>query len=138
MCVDVEVFLKPSTSATAHDGKVSNVLDLLIEEHTIVVSDYIIEELKRNLRKNVSKENKDEAVDLIEDFVSNCHVKKKDDYLKNLQRAEKKISKKDAPILACGMLSDIDYLVSSDKEFFEIESDKVSILSPNEIDEILL
>ncbi len=136
----MKVLIDSSTlySATAHDGKVSNVLDLLIEEHTIVVSDYIIEELKRNLRKNVSKENEDEAVDLIEDFVSNCHVKKKDDYLKNLQRAEKKISKKDAPILACGMLSDIDYLVSSDKEFFEIESDKVSILSPNEIDEILL
>ena len=138
MYVDVEVFKKSSTSATAHDGKVSNVLDLLIEEHTIVVSDYIVEELKRNLRKNVSKEKEDEAVDLVEDFVSNCHLKKKDDYLKNLQRAEKKISKKDAPILACGMLSDIDYIVSSDKEFFEIETDEASILSPNEINEILL
>ena len=136
----MKILIDSSTlySAIAHDGKVSNSLDLLIEEHTIVVSDYIVEELKRNLRKNVSREREDEAVDLIEDLVSNCHVKKKDDYLKNLQRAEKKISKKDAPILACGMLSDIDYLVSSDKEFFEIESDKVSILSPNEIDEILL
>jgi len=136
----MKILIDSSTlySAIAHDGKVSNVLDLLIEEHTIVVSDYIVEELKRNLRKNVSKEKEDEAVDLVEDFVSNCHLKKKDDYLKNLQRAEKKISKKDAPILACGMLSDIDYIVSSDKEFFEIETDEASILSPNEINEILL
>lgn len=136
----MKILIDSSTlySAIAHDGKVSNVLDLLIEEHTIVVSDYIVEELKRNLRKNVSKEKEDEAVDLIENLVSNCHLKKKDDYLKNLQRAEKKISKKDAPILACGMLSDIDYIVSSDKEFFEIETDEASILSPNEINEILL
>lgn len=136
----MKVLIDSSTlySAIAHDGKVSNVLDLLIEEHTIVVSDYIVEELKRNLIKNVSKEKEDEAVDLIEDFVSNCHLKKKDDYLKNLQIAEKMISKKDAPILACGMLPDIDYIVASDKEFFEIETDEASILSPNEIDEILL
>ena len=136
----MKILIDSSTlySAIAHDGKVSNVLDLLIEEHTIVVSDYIVEELKRNLRKNVSEGKEDEAVDLIENLVSNCHLKKKDDYLKNLQRAEKMISKKDAPILACGMLPDIDYIVSSDKEFFEIETDDASILSPNEIDEILL
>ena len=136
----MKILIDSSTlySAIAHDGKVSKVLDLLIEEHTIVVSAYIVEELKRNLRKNVSEEKEDEAVDLIENLVSNCHLKKKDDYLKNLQRAEKMISKKDAPILACGMLPDIDYIVSSDKEFFEIETDDASILSPNEIDEILL
>ncbi|MFW6197140.1 MAG: type II toxin-antitoxin system VapC family toxin [Thermoplasmatota archaeon] len=125
-------------SAIAHSGKVSSVIELLIEEHTIVVTDYIVEELKRNIRKNVSKEREEEAVDLIEDLVSNCHVKKKEDYLKNLQRAEEKISKKDAPILACGMLPEIDYLVSSDKEFFEIETEEVSIFSPKEIDKMLL
>lgn len=136
----MKVLIDSSTlySAIAHDSKVSNIIELLIEEHTIVLSDYIVEELERNLRKNVSKEKEDKVIDLIEDFVSNCQVIKKDDYIKNLQRAEKMISKKDAPILACGMLPDIDYIVTSDKEFFEIEIDDVSILSPNEIDDILL
>ena len=59
-------------SSIAHDGKVSKLLDVLIEEHTIVISDYIVEELKRNIIKNVSEEKKEEATNIIEDFVSNC------------------------------------------------------------------
>jgi len=135
----MKILIDSSTlySAIAHDGKVSKLLDVLIEEHTIVISDYIVEELKRNIIKNVSEEKKEEATNIIEDFVSNCQLIKKEDYLKYLKRAEGKISKKDAPILACGMLYEIDYLIASDKEFFEIKTEEVSILSPKDIDEIL-
>ena len=35
------------------------------------------------------------------------------------------------------MLYEIDYFIASDKEFFEIKTEEVSILSPKDIDEIL-
>ena len=63
-------------------------------------------------------------------FTSNCQIKKKEEYIQNIFEAKKMISDKDAPILACGMLPDIDYLITSDKEFFEVKSDKITILSP--------
>ena len=48
------------------------------------------------------------------------------------------ISDKDSPIIACGMLYDIDYIISSDKEFLNVRSTKVKILSPKEARKKLL
>ena len=48
------------------------------------------------------------------------------------------ISDKDAPIIACGMLPDIDYLISSDKEFWDVQSKEILILSPQDARKQLL
>lgn len=117
-------------SAIAHAGKVTDLLDMLIEKHTIVLTDYIIEELKRNFSNKLSEKNIKKALKELNIFISNCEIKKKNEYVQNLLRAKKLISDKDAPIIACGMLSDIDYLISSDKEFWNIHSEDITILSP--------
>lgn len=70
--------------------------------------------------------------------MSNCSIIEKDKYLEYLPDASKIISKKDAPVLACGMLPEIDMLLTSDKEFWDVESEKLKILTPKDIDEILL
>jgi len=50
----------------------------------------------------------------------------------------KLISKKDSPILSCAMMPDIDILITSDKEFWNLECDGVMILSPAEARKKLL
>lgn len=135
----MKILIDSSTlySAFVHSGKVSKILDILIEEYRIVLTDYIKEEINRNIEHKVSDKNKDKALKKFNEFASNCLLIKKESYLKNLPEARKIISKKDAPVLACGMLSEIDYLLTSDKEFFEIETSKVKIISTKDIDELL-
>jgi len=123
-------------SAIAHPGKVSMLIDLIIEKHTIVLSDYIIEELRRNLSQKLSKNGRNNGLSRLDEFISFSIVKNKEEYIGNLRSAIKLISKKDAPVLACGMLSDIDYLLSSDKEFGAVDTDRVNILTPKEAEKL--
>ena len=115
-------------SAIAHSGKVAALIDIVIERHTIVMSDYIIEELSRNLSKKLREKVRKRALDRLELFVSNAIVRDRDDYIEHLREAMQLISKKDAPILACAMLPDVDVLLASDKEFLDIECDRVVII----------
>ena len=125
-------------SAIVYTGNVMDLLDLLIEKHTIVLSDYIVEELKRNFKNKLSGKNKNKALKQLKILISNCEIRKKNEYIHYLPQARQMISDKDAPIIACGMLLDIDYLISSDKEFWDVRSEKVTILSPKEAKKILL
>ena len=115
-----------------------NILDLIIKQHTIVITDYIIEELKRNFGNKLSTKQKTKALKQLNIFISNCEVKRKNDYIQNLHKAQEYISDKDSPILACGMLPDIDYLLTSDKEFWALRLKEVIILSPKEAKEKLI
>jgi len=119
-------------SAIVYTGKEMNLLDMLIEKHNIVITDYIIEELKRNFTNKLSKKRRDKALKQLNIFISNCIIKEKNEYIQNISKALKNISDKDAPILACAMLSDIDYLITSDKEFWEIKIPEINVLSPKE------
>ena len=119
-------------SAIAYTGKEMNLLDMLIEKHNIVITDYIIEELKKNLTNKLPSKNKEKALKQLNIFISNCYIIYKSEYTHNISKARKMISDKDAPILACGMLEDIDHLITSDKEFWDITHKDVSILSPKE------
>jgi len=128
----MKILIDSSTlySAISHHGKVREMLRALIEKHQIVTTLYIKEEVKRNFERAFSGEKKEEILKELEIFISECEMKAKRDYLEYLEEAREKISDKDAPVLACGMLPDIDCLITSDKEFWEIKSDKVTILSP--------
>ena len=114
-----------------------NILDLLIDKYTIVITDYIIEELKRNFKNKLSGKNKEKALKQLNIFISNCQIKKKNDYIQNIPQARKLISDKDAPILACSILPDIDYLLTSDKEFWDLELKGITVLSPKDAKELL-
>lgn len=124
-------------SALVYTGKISELIDILIEEHTIIITDYIVKELKRNIYQKLTK-RREKAMEKLTIFTLNCQIKKKEEYIQNIFEAKKMISDKDAPILACGMLPDIDYLITSDKEFFEVKSDKITILSPRKARKKLL
>ena len=122
-------------SSIVFSDKKMNILDLLIEKYSIVITDYIIEELKRNLKSKLTGKHRIKALKQLNIFISNCEVKVKNDYIQNISEARKFISDKDSPILACGMLSDIDYLLTSDKEFWSLKIKNVKIITPKEAKE---
>lgn len=136
----MKILIDSSTlySAIAFPRKENEMLKSLIEKHTIVITDYIEEELKRNFEDSFSKERKEEMLFELDIFTSECEIKTSNRYIEYLEGAKEKISDKDAPILACAMLDDIDYLITSDKEFYEIECKKTDILSPREARKVLL
>lgn len=136
----MKILIDSSTiySAIAYSDKKMNILDLLIEKYTLVITDYIIEELKRNFNNKLTGKHKEKALLQLNVFISNCQVKNKNDYLKNIREARNHISDKDSPILACGMLPDIDYLLTSDKEFWVLKIKDLQIISPNEAKKNLL
>ena len=136
----MRVLIDSSTlySAIAFPRKENKMVKSLMEKHTIVVTDYIEEELKRNFEKTFSKDRKKDILFELDMFISECELKKVEEYEKYLEKAKKKISKKDSPILACSMLKDIDYLITSDNEFHEIKCDEVEILTPKKARDILI
>ena len=136
----MKVLVDSSTiySSIVFSDKKMNILDLLIEKYSIVITDYIIEELKRNLNNKLTGKQKIKALKQLNILISNCEVKVKNDYIQYISEAQKYISDKDSPILACGMLPDIDYLLTSDKEFWPLKIKDVKIITPKEAKEKLI
>lgn len=136
----MKILIDSSTiySAIVYSDKKINILDLLIEKYIIVITDYIIEELKRNFNNKLTGSLKEKVLKQLDIFISNCEVKTKNDYIQNIQKAREYISDKDSPILACGMLPDIEYLLTSDKEFWDLKIKDIKIITPKEAKEQLI
>lgn len=85
----------------------------LLEEGVIIVlTDFIIAELRENLAEQYSPRESQAALDNFLQFLGtgSMEVKTYDDYAPHLEAAKALIAQKDAPILAATMLPDIDYL----------------------------
>ena len=86
----------------------------------IVVTDFILEELRENFAELYRPHEFDIALDLFLQFLSTgqIEIKTREAYAPYLGAAIALIAEKDAPILAALMLSDIDYLITRDKVDF--------------------
>lgn len=102
-----------------YDRDQNLVWKILNEKHTLVLTDFILEELKRNLIQKYSKSEIESALQNLTGFLGTglLEMKTTNDYRHHLQRAEELISRKDSPILAAAMLDDIDYLITRDQDF---------------------
>ncbi len=85
----------------------------------LTVSEYILDELIRNVQVKFTGPRRKKALELIERLVVSdaVEVKTLKDYEGFLDEAKGVINEKDAPIVACAMLSDIDVLLTGDKGF---------------------
>jgi len=101
----------------------------------LVVSDYILLEFEKNISRKFTGKRRKRAIELltkIKDYDA-LEIKGRKDYLSHLREAEKVINKKDAPVLACAMLDDIDVLVSGDEDFYTGDvRDKVNVMRARE------
>lgn len=136
----MKILIDSSTlySAIAFPKTENEMVKLLLEKHTLVITRYIEEELERNFKESFSEGRKKDILFELDMFTSKCEIKELEDYQEYLDLAKEKISKKDAPILACAMLPDIDYLIASDKEFWRVDCEKAKVLSSKMARKILL
>jgi len=99
---------------------------LLEEGITIVLTDFIIEELRENFREKYRPEEWGRALDLLLKFLGTGYVEVKrwDEYSYHIEEARKLTNEKDAPLLAAAMLDDVDFLITRDKKAF-LENEKL-------------
>ena len=119
-------------SALTSNGTSRKVFLHLIQNHVVMLSDYIIIEIERNLRKKVGKNKSMEVMENFHELVELSYIIKKDKYSSNMLISLKKISKKDAPILACALLDEVDILLTGDKEFRNLDLDNLNTIGPSE------
>ena len=91
-----------------------------------VVTDYILDELRSNIQKKYTAEQKAVALDLLLQILSMgvLEIKTWAEYAPHLDEALKLVPEKDAPVLAAAMLPDIDLLLTNDKKHF-LENQKL-------------
>ncbi len=104
-------------------GTVGQLLEeLVLQDHTIVTSDYILDELREKIRLKFKGSQKEAALDLLLFILSRIRieVKRREEYESNLAEALELVPEQDAPILAIAMLADVDYFVTGDvRDFFQ-------------------
>ncbi len=109
-------------SALAFYGNERRMVEQLLEaEHTVVVTDYILAETERIVRRKFSVEGQKRSFDLLARFQTGqaVYVKPHVLYEPQVPPALELSNKKDAPILAAALQDEIDALVSGDKDFLE-------------------
>ena len=127
-------------------GVVGDLLEELVrQDHTLVTSEYILEELREKIRLKFKEEHVRSALDLLLFLLQRLllEVKHVEEYRVHLEEAKARVPEQDAPILALALLEDVDYFVTGDKEDF-LENEGVQALlgekmrSPREMLDLLL
>jgi predicted nucleic acid-binding protein len=93
---------------------------LLAQGITPVVTDYIIEELRENIKEHYTERERAIALDLFLELLALgvLEIKTLEDYIDNLDEASRYVPDKDAPILAAVMLPDINLFITKDEKHF--------------------
>jgi len=103
-------------------------VDTITEQHTIVLSSYVIDELKTVIKRKFPVKYQ---------FLDRFLVELPFQYTYTLEKidANKYPSirdKKDLPVLVSAITEDIDILITGDKDFSDVEIEKPEILTPTQ------
>ncbi|NLP43288.1 MAG: putative toxin-antitoxin system toxin component, PIN family [Peptococcaceae bacterium] len=109
-------------------SKLTKVFQKVTEDYTLVLCSHIIEELQELFRRKFRDKSH-----LLDKFLSKLAFElvytpadiNSADYPYNRDKG-------DLPILVSALLSDVDIIITGDKDFFEVEIDKPEIISPGE------
>ncbi len=114
--------------AIFHSNTLKELLVNICDHHTLVLSSYIIEELKDVVKKKFPNKSNHLNQFLYQipyelnyiplEVLSNCDIRIRD--------------KKDLPILHSAILSDVDIFITGDKDFKDISIEKPEILTASE------
>ena len=123
--IDTNIFI----SAILFPGSLpAELVEKVLEKHTLVLCSQIIEELHEVFNRKF-KNKKEE----LEKFLT--HLSYELVYTPEKIDEEKypKIrDEKDLPILASAILADLDYFVTGDKDFFDLDIDRPKIITAKE------
>ena len=126
-------------SALGFQGVSGQLLEELVRgNHTLVTSDYILEELKQKITMKFTGPQKERALTLLLFILSRMQMKviKRPEYQENLEQTKGVVPEQDTPILAVALLRDVDFLVTGDNHFLKnqkVEALGVSVLSPSDM-----
>ncbi len=108
--------------------KLKNMLINICDKNTLVLSSYILEELEDVIQRKFYKKKKD-----IERFLFKLPYELKAIPTKILKENVIKMRDvKDEPILYSAIISNVDILITGDKDFKDLNIKKPEILTPNE------
>ena len=105
----------------------NQMLEMIINEHKLVLSSYVIEELKQVVSRKFK--GKLGALDKFLTVLPYEFVYTPDAMDKDLFKIRDKM---DYPVLYTAIIEDVDILITGDKDFAEVEVEKPEILTPAE------
>lgn len=108
-------------------GKMDAMMNCIFMQHRLVLSSYVVDELKNVVRRKFP--NKESAVEKLLTMMSYEYVytpKDMDDHLFKIRDG------KDYPVLYTAIIEDVDILITGDKDFSDIAIEKPQILTPAE------
>lgn len=109
-------------------SQITKVIQNVTEDHTLVLCSHIIDELHEIFKRKFKEKSY-----LLDKFLSKLSFElvytPADIDSANYPNIR---DKRDLPILVSALLSDVDILITGDKDFFDVEIDKPEIISPKE------
>lgn len=115
-------------SALTHRGRTREVLDGIMAKHEVVLSDYIVEEVERNLTSQLPTPKP--VLEAFRRLLAEVEVVDRDRYGHLVPRATGIVERKDAPVLACALLEEVDALLTSDKGFKDVQDPDALVVFP--------
>jgi putative PIN family toxin of toxin-antitoxin system len=109
-------------------SQTTKVIQNVTEDHTLVLCSHIIDELQKIFDRKFK--DKSHLLDMFLSKLSFELVYTPTDI--NSASYPNIRDKEDLPILVSALLSDVDILITGDKDFFELEIDKPEIISPRD------
>ena len=107
--------------------KINNMMNYIFLRHQLVLSSYVVEELKSVVRRKFPKE--EPVIEKLLLMMSYEYVYTPDDMKENLFSIR---DVKDYPVLYTAIIEDIDILITGDRDFEDIIIDKPLIMTPKE------
>lgn len=107
--------------------KINNMMNYIFLRHQLVLSSYVVEELKSVVRRKFPK--KEPVIEKLLLMMSYEYVYTPDDMKENLFSIR---DVKDYPVLYTAIIEDIDILITGDRDFEDIIIDKPLIMTPKE------
>jgi putative PIN family toxin of toxin-antitoxin system len=119
--LDANVLLSALVFGSA---KMATLLEIVAEKHTMVLPSHIIEEFRSVVTRKSPKYN--DAVDAFFAKLSYemTYTPTWQEYMPDIR------DKKDRPLIAAAILSDIDILITGDKDFYSVDMERPLVLKP--------
>ena len=123
--VDTNVFI---SVVVFNSKRLGNMLNDICENHVLVLSSYVLDEIK-----NVIKEKFPNKTAAMDEILFNLPFEL--EYTPNELPEYDHFTirdKDDEPVLYSAITADVDVLITGDRDFFDVESERPEILSPAE------
>lgn len=108
-------------------GKMDAMMNCIFSWHQLVLSSFVVDELKNVVKRKFSKE--EQVIERLLTMMSYEYVytpKDMDNSLFTIRDV------KDYPVLYTAIIEDVDILITGDKDFLDIDIEKPEIMTPSE------